>query len=107
MAEDYLTSLQEEIERKDKDLEALRSELQGNNEMPANVIKTSLIPEVPNYIKNIDALACASESDSVRLQANKLLIEWAVTDKLITGSDGADDEFKKLLKQLTSKTEVK
>jgi len=104
MDETYIHSLQQEIAQKDKDLQALRSELKNEDSMPAEVVKTALVPEVPTYIKNIDSLAQASESESVRLAANKLLVEWALTDKLITGSDGADEEFKKLLKQLTTKT---
>jgi len=104
MDETYIHSLQQEIAQKDKDLQALRSELKNEELVPADVVKTALVPEVPEYIKNIDALAHASESESVRLAANKLLVEWALTDKLITGSDGADEEFKKLLKQLTTKT---
>lgn len=107
MDESYIQTLQQEIERKDRDLAALRSELKNENELPANVIKDALIDEVPQYIKNIDALAKASESESVRLAANKLLIEWAVTDKLISGSDPADDDFKKLLQKLANKTEAK
>lgn len=105
MAEDYIKSLQQELERREQDNKALREELSGapTSETPANVIKSSLLDNVPDYIKNIDALAQASDSDSVRLQANKLLIEWAVTDRLITGTDPTDDEFKKLLKQLTTK----
>lgn len=107
MDDTYLQSLQAEIDRKDQDLKALRSELKNDNEMPAEAVKKSLVDEVPAYIKEIDALARAADSESVRLQANKLLIEWAVTDKLITGSDPADNDFKKLLQQLTNKEGIK
>lgn len=103
MDDNYVLSLQQEIQQKDADLNALRSELQNNEEVAADVVKSALLSEVPSYISNIDALAQAADSESVKLQANKLLIEWAITDKLITGTDPTDDEFKKLLKQLTNK----
>jgi len=107
--ENYVRTLQQELERRNKENEALRSELTGepDSNNPAQVIKSTLLDNVPEYIKNIDALAQASDSESVRLQANKLLIEWAVTDKLVTGADDANDEFKQLLKQLQKQREAK
>lgn len=99
----YVKTLQDELERRTKDYDALKGELTGDNtnDTPANVVKSSLLDNVPDYIKNIDALAQASDSESVRLAANKLLVEWAVTDRLVTGADATDEEFRNLLKQLS------
>jgi hypothetical protein len=100
--DNYVKTLQDELERRNKDYEALKSELTGDDpdNTPATVIKSSLLENVPEYVKNIDALAQASDSESVKLAANKLLIEWAVTDRLVTGADATDEEFRTLLKQL-------
>jgi hypothetical protein len=102
-AENYVKTLQDELAKRNADFAALKGELTGGtvDTTPASVIKSSLIDSVPEYIRNIDALAHASDSESVRLQANKLLIEWAVTDKLITGGDDANEEFRQLLKNLS------
>lgn len=106
--ESYIKTLQQEIEQAEKDKLALRQELtatggQDTPETPAQVIKKSLLPNAPEYIQNLDALAHSADSESVRMQANKLLIEWAVTDKLVTGDDDADAELKDLLKKITKK----
>jgi len=99
--EDYVKTLQDELERRDKDLEAIRSELTGpKSSKPADVIKEALLDNVPEYIANLDALARAADSESVRLQANKLLIEWVVTEKLTTGDSTADQSFRDLIAEL-------
>lgn len=103
MDQDYVKTLQAEIERQKKDTAALRAELTGSDETPAAAVKGGLLPSVPQYILNIHHLAESSDSEAVRLQANKLLVEWAVTDKLVVGETTADAEFKQLLKALSKK----
>lgn len=103
--ENYIKSLQQEIEQRDKDVKALQQELRKpeSENAPATTIKNALVSEVPTYIRNINDLAIAAESESVRLQANKLLIEWAITERLATGAADADDNFKALIKELRRK----
>lgn len=103
MDQDYIKTLQQEIEQREKDLKALQEELSGDTETNAGAVKKALTPNVPEYISNIHSLAVAADSESVRLQANKLLIEWAVTNKLEMGDLSADDDFKSLLKAIKSK----
>lgn len=112
MAEDYVATLQKEIQRLEQDKKALQSELstQGGekqDETNAAAVKKALVPGVPEYISNIHSLALAADSESVRLQANKLLIEWAVTSKLDVGDLDADDDFKALLKAIKKKGDAK
>lgn len=112
MSADYIRTLQDEIEQQKKDKEALIAELNngGGAEVKktnASVVKESLVPSVPNYLSNIQDLALCADSESVRLQANKLLVEWAITDKLDIGSLDADEDFKNLLKAIKRKANVK
>src|SRR6266404_3378953 len=104
----YIKTLQDEIAQRDKDNEALRQELRNTgganvSKSSAAAVKESLVDRVPSYIANIDALAEAADSESVRLTANKLLVEWAITGKLEEGSLDADEDFKNLLKAIKSK----
>lgn len=113
MAEDYVQTLQDEITRLKKDKAALQAELtvdggETQDDTNAAAVKKALVPGVPSYISNIHDLALAADSESVRLQANKLLIEWAITSKLDVADLDANDDFKKLLEAIKKKkTEAK
>lgn len=106
MDQDWQAQLLKEKESLEKDNEALRAELKSGNpdlNNSAAVVKNALLPEVPYYVAEIDALARSADSEGVRLQANKLLIEWALTDKLNTVGTQADDTFKNLLLKIQAK----
>lgn len=106
MEQDWQSDLQNEIEQLKKDKAALQGELKAtgddekDNETNASAVKKGLIPFVPTYIQNIDALAHSADSESVRLAANKTLIEWAITSRLEAGDTDANEDFKKLLQKI-------
>lgn len=99
-----LESLQEQLDQLKKDKEALASELKaGSNETNATAIQEAVLPHVPQFITNMIELANFSDSDSVKLNANKILIEWVVGGKLGAGAGSSDDEFRNLLASIKSK----
>lgn len=104
---EYQKELQAEIEELKADKKAMQDELKSgrSDESNAGAIRESLLPNVPSYIANIDALAHAAESEGVQLSANKLLVEWAVGGKLVATDGSADGDFKKLLTKLQNKVE--
>lgn len=105
---EYELALQAEISELKQDKAALAAELNDGGGSKVEVssttaVKSALLPHVPQYIKNIAELADAADSESVMLQANKLLIEWALTNKLDAAGTEADDEFKTLLTSIKAK----
>lgn len=102
--DEYTASLQNEINRVKQDMSALQSEFNNlaesdDDNITPEVARKALVASAPSAIQQIISLAVHADSDSVRLNASKYIVDVALGKVQI--GDPADDAFNKLLNNLT------
>lgn len=101
--EDFNKTLQEELDRCKADMQALQSEfndLAENDDgtLTPDAARKAIIAGAPSAIKQIITLSTMGDSDSVRLNASKYIVDVSLGKVQI--GDPAENSFKQFLEGL-------
>lgn len=99
----YAAKLRKEVEQLKADKKALQDEMHAGDENTVDddptQAKRIFKKYVPGAITQIILLAEAADSESVKLNANKFIIQAGLSD-LLSGKEAADQNFTNLLEKI-------